>query len=158
LWFAGLCSHSRCSSSTSTPTAGAIYVFRHSNPTLVTIAVTVETALRRADLPRLSRAGPLARLIARQAETFARRENYEARYGRTCGAVPDDTINFQHDALACAIALGWKDGVEISEVPLASNIEAGWLRQRVDCAGWKMGLGWYRGRDSNPHALAGMAF
>jgi inosine-uridine nucleoside N-ribohydrolase len=65
----------------------AEHVFRHSNPTLVTIAVTVETALRRADLPRLSRAGPLARLIARQAEAFARRENYEARYGRTCRGV-----------------------------------------------------------------------
>jgi hypothetical protein len=44
-------------------------------------------------------------------------------------------INFQHDALACAIALGWKESVEISEVPLASHIEAGWLRQRVDGGG-----------------------
>jgi len=82
-------------------------VFERSAPTLVPLTVTVETSLRRAYLPRLREAGPLARLIARQAEAFAQDEHNEARYGQTCPGLPDDTINWQHDGLACAIALGW---------------------------------------------------
>jgi len=115
--------------------ASAYYVMQRSNPTLVPLSVTVETSLRRAALPALRRSGPLARLIARQAEAFARDEGIEARYGQTCPGLPDDTINFQHDPLACAIALGWNDGVQIDEIPLKSEIEDGWLRQRVDAGG-----------------------
>jgi inosine-uridine nucleoside N-ribohydrolase len=113
----------------------ALYVIRHSNPLLVPLSVTVETWLRRAYLPRLRAAGSLAQLIARQAEAFARDEDNEARHGRTCAGLPDDTINFQHDPLACAIALGWADGVVMDEVPLVTTIEDGWLRQRVDAGG-----------------------
>ena len=40
-------------------------------PLLVPLSVTVETALRRRDLPRLRAGDALARLIARQAEAFA---------------------------------------------------------------------------------------
>jgi purine nucleosidase len=115
--------------------ASAQYVLQHSGPTLVPLSVTVETWLRRAYLPALDRSGPLARLIARQAEAFARVEDMEAHYGQTCAGLPDDTINFQHDPLACAIALGWNDGVRIDELPLKSEIEDGWLRQRVDAGG-----------------------
>ena len=115
--------------------ASAHYVLQHSDPVLVPLSVTVETSLRRAYLPALGRSGPLARLIARQAEVFARDEGIEDRYGRTCPGLPDDTINFQHDPLACAIALGWQDGVEIDEIPLRSEVEDGWLRQRVDPGG-----------------------
>jgi len=110
----------------------ARYVLERSNPTLVPLSVTVETSLRRAYLPALGRAGPLARLIARQAEAFAAEGNYEARYGQTCSGLPQDIINFQHDPLACAIALGWDDGVEIEELPLKFEIEDGWLHERVD--------------------------
>jgi inosine-uridine nucleoside N-ribohydrolase len=110
----------------------AQYVLRRSNPTLVPLSVTVETSLRRAYLAALRQSGPLAQLIARQAEAFARDENYEARYGQTCKGLPEDAINFQHDSLACAIALGWNEGVEIREIPLKSEIADGWLRQRVD--------------------------
>jgi purine nucleosidase len=113
----------------------AHYVLTHSNPTLIPLSVTVETALRRAYLPALRQAGPLAQLIARQAEAFARDENNETRYGQTCQGLPDDTINFQHDPLACAIALGWRDGVEIESILLTSTIENGWLRQRVAANG-----------------------
>jgi purine nucleosidase len=115
--------------------ASAQVVMQSSSPTLVPLSVTVETSLRRAYLPALRRSGPLARLIARQAEVFARDEAIEARYGRTCPGLPNDTINFQHDPLACAIALGWNDGVEIAEIPLKSEVEDGWLRQRVDAGG-----------------------
>ncbi len=110
-------------------------VLQCSNPTLVPLSVTVETSLRRAYLATLRQSGPLAQLIARQAEAFARDENNEARYGRTCRGLPDDIINFQHDPLACAIALGWNEGVEIREIPLKVTIEDGWLYQRVDDGG-----------------------
>jgi purine nucleosidase len=106
-------------------------VIERSHPTLVPLSVTVETALRRAHLPALSQAGPLAHLIARQAEAFAIEYGNEAQYGQTCAGLPDDIINFQHDPLACAIALGWHDGVEISELPLKLAVEDGWLVQRI---------------------------
>jgi len=110
-------------------------VLQRSSPTLVPLSVSVETSLRRAFLATLKRSGPLAQLIARQAEAFAKDSNYEAQYGLTCGGLPEDTINFQHDPLACAIALGWKEGVEIHEIPLKSKIEDGWLYQQVDDRG-----------------------
>jgi purine nucleosidase len=111
------------------------YVIERSNPTFVTLAVSVETSLRRAYLARLKQAGPVAQLIARQAEAFAKDEKYEALYGQSCQGLPDDTINFQHDSLACAIALGWRDGVEISEIPLKSEIKDGWLCHTIDDSG-----------------------
>jgi inosine-uridine nucleoside N-ribohydrolase len=110
-------------------------VIEHSSPTLVPLAVTVETSLRRAYLATLRQAGPLAQLVARQAEAFARDQGYEARYGQTCEGLPGDTINFQHDPLACAIALGWDEGVEIREIPLKSELEDGWLCHTVDEGG-----------------------
>ena len=48
--------------------------------------------------------------------------------------LPDDIINFQHDPLACAVALGW-DGVVVEELPLAIELRDGWLRARMDPAG-----------------------
>jgi len=110
----------------------ACYVLQRSSPVLVPLAVTVETALRRAYLPVLRQSGPLGRLIARQAEAFARDEKMEERFGRTCPGLPEDIINFLHDPLACAIALGWSDGVTIREVLLKLEFKDGWLHQRID--------------------------
>ncbi len=110
----------------------AYTVLQSSHPTLVPVSVTAETWLRRADLPALRRAGPLARLIARQAEAFARDEGYAVQYGETCAGLPDDLINFLHDPLACAIALGWEDGVEIEQILLRFEMWDGWLWERVD--------------------------
>jgi inosine-uridine nucleoside N-ribohydrolase len=118
----------------------ALYVLEHSSPMLVPLTVTVETWLRRAYLPWLQQAGPLARLIARQAEAFARDEQMEARYGQTCAGLPDDIINFQHDPLAVAIALGWDAGVEIRELPLTYQVEEDWLVERMDAAGAPTGV------------------
>jgi inosine-uridine nucleoside N-ribohydrolase len=115
--------------------ASTYEVIQHSNPTLVPLTITIETALRRAYLPILRQAGPLAQLIARQAEPFAKENNYEAQIGQTCPTLPADIINFLHDPLACAIALGWREGVEMSEVPLTLEIKDGWLHERVDPAG-----------------------
>lgn len=113
----------------------AKHVIEHSNPTLIPLSVTVETALRRAYLDDLRNAGVLGQLIARQAEAFAIDEQNETKYGTTCDRLPADIINFQHDPLACAIALGWEDGIEMEEVPLLLEEKDGWLYERIDPAG-----------------------
>ena len=109
----------------------AKHVLESAHPTLVPIEVTAQTALRRVHLPALHQAGPLGQLIARQAETFAQDERNEERYGRTCPGLPHDIINFQHDPLTCAVALGW-DGVTVETLPLALTMESGWLHERID--------------------------
>ena len=113
----------------------AKHVIENSDPTLIPLSVTVETALRRAYLNDLRRFGALGGLIARQAEAFAVDEQNETRYGETCEGLPQDIINFQHDPLACAIALGWNDGVEIEGLPLLLEEKDGWLTERTDPAG-----------------------
>lgn len=118
-------------------TVAARHVLESAYPTLVPIEVTCQTALRRAHLPALNQAGPLGQLIARQAEAFARDERYEARYGRTCAGLPHDIVNFQHDALTCAVALGW-GGVKVETLPLALAIEGDWLRERIEAGGRRM--------------------
>jgi inosine-uridine nucleoside N-ribohydrolase len=110
--------------------ASARYVFAHARPLLVPLTVTVETALRRVDLPRLWQAGGVARVVARQAEAYTDR----AHLGPQHAGLPDDFINFLHDPLACAVALGW-DGVTIEELPLAVELHDSWLVERVDPAG-----------------------
>lgn len=112
----------------------SLLVLQSSQSTLVPVAVTVETALREVDLPALRRGGPLARLLARQAEAFAADEQMAKRFGRTHAGLPDDLINFQHDALACAVALGW-DGAAVREVPLTFSLEGGDVQERIDPAG-----------------------
>jgi purine nucleosidase len=119
----------------------ALFVLEHSHPILVPLAVTVETALRRAYLRRLRQSGPLGQLIARQAEAHAIEYKNEEIYGQTCKNLPErwfvppDIINFQHDPLACAIALGWEEGVVVRELMLKSEIRDGWLRQEIDPGG-----------------------
>jgi inosine-uridine nucleoside N-ribohydrolase len=107
----------------------ALTVLQCSDPLLVPLTVTVETALTHRDLPALRCGGSLARLIAHQALAFEHDERLGERLTPKCPALPRDFINFLHDPLACAIALGYRDGVEISSVPVVSTIEKGWLRQ-----------------------------
>lgn len=113
----------------------ARHVTENSKPTLIPLSVTVETSLRRAYLEDLRTSGALGQLIARQAEVFAEDEKNETKYGETCEGLPQDTINFQHDPLACAIALGWDQGVEIEEVTLVLAEEDGWLTMRISDSG-----------------------
>jgi len=113
----------------------AKHVMEHSNPTLIPLTVTVETALRRAFLNDLRQAGKLGELIAQQAEEFAIDEQNEKHIGEICEALPNDIINFLHDPLACAIALDWEDGIEIKELPLTLEERDGWLYERLDPAG-----------------------
>jgi inosine-uridine nucleoside N-ribohydrolase len=113
----------------------AKHVIENSNPTLIPLTVSVETALRRAFLDELRTVGDLGRLIARQAEAFAVDMGYEKSFGETFDGLPKDIINFLHDPLACGIALGWYDGVVIDEIPLKLDIEQGWLHEKIDFAG-----------------------
>jgi len=115
--------------------SSARHVIENSDATLVPITVTCETALRRIYLERLRRSGGLGELIARQAEAFAEDEQMERRFGETCAGVPRDIINFLHDPLACAVALGWTDGIEIQELPITLAEEGGWLHERIDPSG-----------------------
>lgn len=96
----------------------AKYVLENSNPILVPMTVTVETFLRRSYLAKLKESGNVGKLIALQAEAFAKEYENEEKIGKTSTNLPDDIINFQHDALASAIALGWNGGVELKEIPL----------------------------------------
>ncbi len=105
--------------------------------TLVPIEVTAQTALRRAHLAALRRAGPLGQLLARQSEAFAQDERFAEHYGRRYAGLPPDIINFQHDPLTCAVALGW-DGVAVEPLPLALALEDGWLRLRTHDRGRRM--------------------
>jgi inosine-uridine nucleoside N-ribohydrolase len=113
----------------------AKYVMERCDATYIPLTVTVETALRRSDLSVIDAAGKLGQLIARQAEAFALDEKNEERIGETCSGLPNDLINFQHDPLACAIALGWNTGVVIEEIPLTLSLENGNLVERIDPTG-----------------------
>jgi purine nucleosidase len=115
--------------------ASAYYALQHANPTLIPVTVTCQTALRRAYLPGLSRAGRLGQLIVQQAELCARTYHNEQVYGATCPGLPADIINFQHDPLACAIALGWHEGVEIETILLKFETREGWLYEIPDSDG-----------------------
>ena len=108
----------------------AAHVLECFSLTVIPIEVTVQTALRRAYLPALRAAGSLEVLIAHQMEMFAEDEKHETRYGRTCSGLPDDLINFQHDPLACAVALGW-DGVTIEETRVSVELREDWLHEEA---------------------------
>lgn len=106
-------------------------VFACGGAMLIPIEVTAQTALRRGHLPALRASGALGRLIARQAEVFAEEERLAQVYGRTCTALPSDIINFQHDPLACAVALGW-EGVTKESTRIRTEVREGWLYEHRD--------------------------
>jgi inosine-uridine nucleoside N-ribohydrolase len=109
----------------------ALYVLEHANPTLIPLTLTCQTALRRAELPCLAQAGELGELLVRQAELFDRTEHLAEKYGIPCAGLPDDMINFHHDPLACAVALDWRDGVEIETVPLKFEVKDSYLHEVI---------------------------
>lgn len=78
--------------------------------TLATLPVTGKAHLRAAHLPRLRASGPLGELLARQAKAHAE-EFKMAEMARAHAGLPDDLLNFQYDAAACAVALGWSGAV-----------------------------------------------
>lgn len=114
--------------------ASAKYVLENFQPTLIPLTVTIETFLRRVYLAKLKQSDSLGKLIAKQAEVFAVDEKYEDKYGKTCPKLPSNMINFQHDPLACAVALGW-EGVKIEQIPLKFEAKDGWLHEIIDRRG-----------------------
>jgi inosine-uridine nucleoside N-ribohydrolase len=78
--------------------------------TLVTLASTVQTCLRRRDVPALRAAGSVGALLAAQAEHWARQRGHEA-LGASYAGLPDDLLLFLHDPLAAAVAAGWPGAV-----------------------------------------------
>ncbi|HEV2067625.1 MAG TPA: nucleoside hydrolase, partial [Thermomicrobiales bacterium] len=111
--------------------SSAAHVLTHARPTLIPLEITVQTAFRAAYLPDLRRAGGLAALVAHHGELHDREHRNAETHGRTCDGLPDDILNFQHDPLACAVALGW-DGVTIEDTPLAIEGRDGLLHLSVD--------------------------
>ena len=101
--------------------------------TLAPLPVTLRAHLRAADLPRLRASGPLGELLARQGAAHG--HDYRmAELGRLHAGLPDDLLNFQYDAVACAVAVGWP-GATVEEVRLDFVHERGLVRFRPGPAG-----------------------
>jgi inosine-uridine nucleoside N-ribohydrolase len=111
------------------------YIFEHANLTLIPLTLTAQTAFRQSDLAHLAGKDPLRNLLVRQAEVFLRTENLAEKYGATSPKLPTDFINFHHDPLACAVALGWNEGVTIETVPLKLEVRDTYLYEIPDAAG-----------------------
>jgi purine nucleosidase len=101
-------------------------VLERCDPLVVPLAATTQVWLRAAHLPRLRAAGPLGALLADQGAAHARDQG-TTRLGRAWPGLPDDLLNFHHDPLACAVALGW-EGVTVEEVPTRLEVGGGRLR------------------------------
>ena len=89
-------------------------------PTVVGLAPSLRVALRAEHLEPLRGSGPLGRLMADQGEAHAR-DHERAALVEAHPALGDGLLNFQHDALACAVALGW-DGVTVEEIALGFGL------------------------------------
>jgi inosine-uridine nucleoside N-ribohydrolase len=108
-------------------TGAAATVFREAGQvTLVTLPATLDAHLRRRGLDRLRAAGRLGRLLARQASAHGGEHGMGA-LGRAHPELPDDLLNFQYDAAACAIAAGM-DVATLAHLVLAPRLDGGVLR------------------------------
>ena len=94
--------------------------------TLVPLAVTLKAQLRARDLPRLSAAGRLGKLLAQQSAARGA-DAAMGELGRAHRGLPDDLVNFHYDPVTCAVAVGWQ-GATIEQVPLRPTLENGVLR------------------------------
>jgi inosine-uridine nucleoside N-ribohydrolase len=107
-------------------------VFERCRPLVAQVSATLQTFLRERDLRELDEAGPLAALIAeqgrRRGQEYGMRHLHEQHH-----AVPRDLLNFQYDALACAVACGW-EGARIEEFRVCPELVGPrlWLRMVDD--------------------------
>ena len=108
--------------------AAADAVFRAAGAplTVVGLDVTVQVHLRGADLGRLRAAGRVGSVLARSSLAHGTEYGNAAAGARHAG-LPDDLVNYHHDPLACAVAVGW-DGVTVEERRLVPVMEDGALR------------------------------
>ena len=100
---------------------------------IVTVSTTLKAHLTRAHLPRLRAAGRLGALLAGQAQAHAV-DNGMTELGRAHTALPDDLLNFQYDAVACAVAAGWP-GAVTEDIRLSTVVDHGVLRYEPDARG-----------------------
>lgn len=101
--------------------------------TLVPLSTTLGVHLTRRDLPRLHAAGPVGRLLARQALAYCQDERKSALAGAHHG-LPRDLLNFHHDPLACAVAAGWP-GVRLRSTSVTTHLEGDILSYTETAAG-----------------------
>ena len=101
--------------------------------TLVPLSTTVGVHLTRRDLPRLQAAGLVGQLLARQAVAYCQDERKPALVGGYRG-LPPDLLNFHHDPLACAVAVGWP-GARLQSVPVTTHLDGDILRYSKSAAG-----------------------
>jgi purine nucleosidase len=101
--------------------------------TLTPFSATLRAHLRAAELPRLRASGALGKLLARQAEAFAKDHGLSDLAAKH-PALPADLLIFHHDPLACAAALDWP-GAEVTEIALSHGFEGDLFRWRADPAG-----------------------
>lgn len=104
-------------------TLAAQIVMAGCRPTVVPMPLGLEAGVQASHLPRLRRGGALAQLLAHQAEQHG--AQYEmSKLCRAAPAVPVDTLNFQFDVLACAVAAGWPS-IRVEELRLRWEIRDG---------------------------------
>jgi len=108
----------------------AAIVLTRCEPLVVPLATTQRVTLRASHLEALHHGGPLAQLIADQAEAHAR-DRDRTELGRAYPALPHDLLNFHYDPLACAVAADW-GGVTVSELPVATALRDGLLHMSVE--------------------------
>jgi purine nucleosidase len=113
--------------------AAAVVFAAAAQATLVTIPAACQAHLRRSHLGRLRVAGPVGALLARQAEAYSV-DGGIAEVARAHVGLPDDLLNFQYDAVACAVAAGWS-GATIEEMGLSAVLDDGLLRFEPDARG-----------------------
>ncbi len=99
------------------------------DPTIVPLIACARVTLRASQLQALRSGGPLARLVADQAESLGD-EHRMTELGKSFPALPDDLLNFQYDPLACAVAAGW-DCVTVEELPVAAHLLDGLLQLSI---------------------------
>lgn len=97
----------------------ATIVASHAELTLVPLSTTLDVHLTRRDLPRLDACGPIGQLLARQALAYCEDER-KTEIALTHKGLPDDLLNFHHDPLAAAVAVGW-EGVTSQQMPLLTR-------------------------------------
>ena len=95
-------------------------VMERCRPTVVPLSTCARVTLRRSQLDELRTGGPLAQLLADQAEAHAR-DHGMIDLGRRFPELPDDLLNFQYDPLAVAVAAGWA-GVRIEELLVTRSL------------------------------------
>lgn len=106
--------------------AAAITVLSCSSPLLLPLGVAMRASIRKSHLARLRRGGQLAKLVARRAGAFDAEWHNAERYRGSPG-VPNDMINFLYDPVACAIATGCRESVEVEPLPVVWETPADYL-------------------------------